>query len=140
MPACIQAVLRRRGIKETQNSIAKEVNCSSDNNGCVFNSQLSEFFSRRNLSFDFFWYNEIPGNDIDIILEDYFKKDYDIILGTLISKSRDLKHTCLIEDIKRNQLTLLDPKDNLISYVNLEKIYSKMWQDKIGGFGLISDG
>jgi hypothetical protein len=95
---------------------------------------LSPFFSIRNLSFKYFNYNETPFNEPDFLLQQVLGVGDDIMLG--YGKGRRL-HVYLVEGFNNPGVVLLDPAEGKEHEENFDDIVRKMFEKKIGGFGLV---
>ena len=132
IPAVLQAVLRRYGNEVSQTEIAQEINCGKG--GAKFSEDLSPFFKRRNLKFEFVNYNETPFNEPDFLLSSALLRKKDVMLGY---KNGAGLHIYLVANFYGSTVVLLDPNDCERREENLFDVVGKMFKEKTGGFGLV---
>lgn len=132
IPSVIQAIMRRHGEEMSQSDIARQIGCASQG---IPISTLEPFFNSKNLQFEHYLYNEVRWGDPEIMIEDSFEKNKDIIIGYEINNFR---HVWLGVDFSSSALGVLDPKDGREYEVNLRELDRAMWLKKVGEFGLVS--
>jgi len=137
IPASIQAVLRKYGKDEFQHRIAHELGCTE--NGVQFGENLQDFFKKRKLDFQYYNFNEIPLNldaDARELASYCFRENLDLMIGQPVQESPRI-HVELALEFKDPLIWLLDPARGLDHEENLNDVYRKMREQKLGGFGLV---
>lgn len=133
LPACLQAVLRRYDMFEEQREIAKEL--ETDETGTRV-ERIGEFLWNRGFSFEDYNYNQVQFNEPELLLGEAEMRGHDVLVDIPI-RGENLKHFLLLQEVKRNNIVLLDPDGLGTLEVNLRRIYGEMFQREMGGFGVI---
>lgn len=131
IPAVLQAVLRRRGLEDSQADIAREIGCTEE--GAGFGGNLRDFLGERGLRLAFYNYNEVPFNDSYVLFSGFPEEDKDILVGF----NRDLLHVHLATSFSDPLVSLLDPFTCKEEQYNIHQLSRKMFEDKSGGYALI---
>ncbi len=137
MPAVIHAILKRRNLLEegeNQDKLAEKLKCTPEK-GAFFGLDLQKFLVERKIYFLNISYKEVMLKKPELIINQAFEHDEDLILGCL--NGGGLGHVRLVTGYEWPNLKTLDPKDAEPYGVSLDKIYQKMWNDKFGYFCLI---
>ncbi len=135
-PACLQAVLRRHQIEETQGNIADIVQINP--NDSQLNEQLnkiSTYLRQRGFDLTFYNYNETPLNEPDSLLSESIRKGLDVLVAVPVTRA---KHILLLKDFRDPELTLLDPEGPVERKRNIYDLIREMQQEQTGGFCVIN--
>ena len=130
-PACLQAVLRRHRINESQEVIAEKLGV--DNNGTQLH-RAKGFLIKRDFDFCFYNYNEIPHNEPDFLLSESVRRGLDVLVAV---PGREMRHVLLLKEFKDPRVILLDPEKFKEKTTNLYDLISEMQKSRTGGFGVI---
>lgn len=96
----LQAILRKYEIDESQDEIAQQL--TLDKNGFkVDDEKIDSLLTKHNLDYSFYWLNETPFNEPDIVLQEM--SQYSGFLGIDT-------HVYLVENYQDPSVTLIDPK------------------------------
>lgn len=128
MVSCLQAILKKYGFELTQEKISTETNCTEE--GILKLTDVSKFLKNYNLSFIYYWWNEVPFKEYDFLLKNN-EKD---ILVAIPNSNRF--HVYLFEEFKNQELTVIDPENAEFKTINLYNLIKEM-EKKGGGFGLV---
>ncbi len=132
VPACLQAVLRRYDIHEEQKDIANAL--GTNKNGTRV-EKIKGFLWTRGFNFEDYNYNQVPFKEPGLLLEDAYMRGQDMVVD--VELQNKLKHFLLVEALTRDNIAMLDPNNVSRVVRNLDKLYGKMFQRKMGGFGII---
>jgi ABC-type bacteriocin/lantibiotic exporter with double-glycine peptidase domain len=130
-PACLQAVLRRHNIEETQSVIASSLEVDSE--GAKL-ARVSEFLKKRGFDFTFYNYNQTPFNEPDFLLAESSRRGADVLVAI---PGKRLNHILLMAEFRDPELVLLDPEGCVERRRNLYELLREMHQRETGGFGVI---
>ena len=130
-PACLQAVLRRHNLDETQKTIAEALQVDSNGAKIV---RVSEYLKQRGFDFVFYNYNQTPFNEPDFLLSESSRRGLDVVVAI---PGKRLNHTTLMADFRDPELVLLDPEGPVERRRNIYELIKEMHQRETGGFGII---
>jgi hypothetical protein len=123
----LQEIFKSYGISFSQEDIAKNLTPSEDG-FLVDDNRIKDFIEGRNLSYEFFWRNQIPLNDPDFIL--FEMKEHSSFVGIG-------NHIYLFEDYQNSQVGLRNPEDGKIVSYDVVEMVREMKRLENGCFGLV---
>ena len=127
--SCLQAILNFEGKNIGQKDISKRLTLA---NGCGFkvnDEKIKKFFFDMGFNYVFYWENETPFNEPELVLEDMKRERGHGLVGI-----KD--HSFLFYDFKYPELKLIDPNDKEIKIKNYAQLIKEMYDAK-GFFALI---
>jgi len=122
----LQAILKSHNISTSQRDIADNLT-PSDKGFLAHDDRIKAFLRSRGFNYDFYWYNETPFNEPDMILRDMQDNDGIIGIG---------QHTYLMAGFNDPSIKLIDPGDNAIIKRDIYELLKEMKSHE-GLFGLI---
>lgn len=128
--SCLQAILNFEGKNISQKNISEKLTPS--NNGCGFkvnDNKIKRFLFERGFNYEFYWRNETPFNEPELILEDIEREKNHGLVGI-----KD--HVFLFYNFKYPELKLIDPNDKKIKTKDYSKLIKEMYNTE-GFFALI---
>ncbi len=129
----LQGILARHGITYSQESIASALTLTKSNNGYVIDdTRIKSFLENKGFDYSFYWHNQTPFNEPDILLEEIAANDGFIGLGM---EGIGL-HGYRVLRFKHPIITADDPKDSSLIEFNLYNLRNEMARLD-GGFGLL---
>lgn len=128
--SCLQAIFDFEGKKISQKDISKKLTPS--NNGCGFkvhDKNIKKFLFESGFNYLFYWRNETPFNEPELLLEDMKKEKNHGLIGIK-------NHSYVLSDFKYPELKLIDPNDKKIKIKNYDQMIKEMHNTE-GFFTLI---
>ncbi len=132
VPACLQAILRRRNVELTQVHIAEEIGLDGTIGAELDN--VKRFLASLSFDFNYLNYNETPFNEPDFFLHTNLREGKDILLARPNSAG---KHVLLVEEFQDPKIFVADPEDAERYTTNIYDVMGIMFSKKSGGFGLV---
>ena len=124
--SCLQAIFDFEGKKFAQKDIAKKLNFGKEGFK-VHDNQIKKFLFEIGFNYVFYWRNETPLNEPELVLDD-MKKDHGLI---------GIKHhSYLFYDFKYPKIQLKDPNDGKIKIKEYNQMIKEMYNTE-GFFALI---
>lgn len=133
VPAVFQAIIRKYGFELSQKEIAQEIGLRPAPEFVQLHD-CCDFFQKRRLRLTSYHFDEVPDRDQELFIQWAFEKDFDVIVGYNLGRG---PHTCLALDFLNFNLILQDPENLAEVSVNIYELERKMWQDRIGVYGLV---
>jgi ABC-type bacteriocin/lantibiotic exporter with double-glycine peptidase domain len=122
----LQAIFRSHGIEISQEDIFNNLT-PSEKGVILIDEKFSNFIKQNGFDYEFYFHNETPFNEPEIILE----QDKNIFLGWD-------NHLRLLTSFSDPKVKFLDPKDAKEYSKDLREIRHLMSKDKKGLFGIIT--
>lgn len=128
-PACIQAVLRKYNHNFTQSELAEKMGTGKSG---TYDKKVKQFLQSLALDYNYYNYDEVLFKEPELLIQTSGH--------ILISLPSKLLHITLMESYnkERNMLRIIDPANLESKLFNLQALYSRMFSEKSGGFGLVT--
>jgi len=118
----LQTIFKEHQIQISQTEISGQLTKSR----CGFlvdDSAIKNFLISQGFNYNFYWYNEIPFNESDLLLKEM--NNYHGVIGIKT-------HTYLLNEFKDPLLTIIDPQNS--SLINSDIFLIRGEMEKKGGF------
>lgn len=124
--SCLQAIFDFEGKKISQKDISKKLNLGKEGFK-IHDDKIKEFLFETGFNYVFYWRNETPLNEPELVLDD-MKKEH----GLVGIKN----HSYLFYDFKYPKVQLIDPNDKKIKTQDYDEMIKEMYNSE-GFFALI---
>ncbi|MCP6727634.1 MAG: hypothetical protein KJI69_06510 [Patescibacteria group bacterium] len=124
--SALQTIFKKHDIKISQEDIANNLTPST-NGFLVDDFKIREFMKRNGFSYDFYWNNETPFNEPDILLNEM--NEHNGILGIK-------NHVYLLKYFKDPKIEMINPESGKVIQTDIYQTLREM-ENTYGFFGLI---
>jgi hypothetical protein len=135
VPAIFQAILRRHGFEESQEGLARKLNCEPPE-GTKITTNFYNLFTPYGLKNEFLRTTQVLMGDPTFLIDSWASTNGDFYIFSETSGGN--RHARLAIGLQDRQLLIQDPGNLKITKENLDEIYSHIAKTKSGGFGLIT--
>lgn len=122
----LQTIFKKYGLKISQEEIAKNLT-TSENGFLADDPQIKKFMQINGFDYDFYWHNETPFNEPDMLLRDMDENNG--ILGIN-------HHIYLLRDFQDPKIKMVEPENRRTIETDIYHVRREM-ENAGGFFGLI---
>lgn len=135
VPAIFQAILRRHGFEESQENLARNLNCQPPE-GTIITTNFYSLFTPYELKNEFLRTTQVLMGDPAFLIDSWINTMGDFYIFSKTPNGN--KHARLVVGLQDQQILIQDPGNLKITKENLDGIYSHIAKTKSGGFGLVT--
>lgn len=135
VPAVFQAILKRHGFGESQEGLARKLNCEPPE-GTKITTNFYDLFTPYGLKNEFLKTTQVLMGDPTFLIDSWVNTAGDFYIFSETPGGN--RHARLVVGLEDRQILIQDPANLKITKENLDEIYSHIAKTKSGGFGLVT--
>lgn len=135
VPAIFQAILRKHGFEESQENLAKRLNCQPIE-GTKLTTSFYNLFAPYGLKNEFIRTTQVLMGDPTFLIDEWISRKGDFYIFSEVAK--DTRHARIAIGLEDKKVLLQDPGNLRITREDIDEIYAHIAKTRSGGFGLVT--